>query len=107
MAGPRFLLDANIFIPLEDPKVVPPGVAALAQKSHLHGISLFVDEACVQEVSRDRNLQRRQVTLSKLQKFPILEGIAHRAAEEQVKRFGPIRSDNDRCDVTMLDTLDL
>jgi hypothetical protein len=31
MAESKFLLDANIFIPMEDPKLVPPG--AIAQEA--------------------------------------------------------------------------
>jgi hypothetical protein len=107
MAGSKLLLDANIFIPMEDPKVVPPDVAALAQKAHLHGISLYLDEACVEDIKRDPNLERREATLSKIRKFPVLDGVAHRSRADQVSRFGVINTDNDRCDVTMLDTLDL
>src|SRR5258706_16305668 len=107
MAGSKLLLDANIFIALEDPKIVPPAVATLAQKASLHRLSMFLDEACVEDVSRDRDLERRTATLSKLKKFPVLEGIAHRPPDVQVSRFGRVQDDNDRCDVLMLGTLDL
>jgi ribosomal protein S18 acetylase RimI-like enzyme len=107
MVGSKLLLDANIFIALEDPKVVPPAVATLAQKAYLHGIALYLDEACVDDIRRDPNLERREATLSKLRKFPLLDRIAHRSREMQSSRFGPIKDDNDRCDVLMLDTLDL
>jgi len=107
MGGSKLLLDANIFIPMEDPKVVPPGVATLAQKAHLYGISLYLDEACIDDIKHDQNLERREATLSKLTKFPVLNDVAHRSEADRVKRFGAINNDNDRCDVTMLDTLDL
>jgi ribosomal protein S18 acetylase RimI-like enzyme len=107
MVGSKLLLDANILIALEDPKIVPPSVAALAQKAHLFGISMFLDESCVEDIQRDPNLERRRATLSKVQKFPILTQIAHRSRADQESRFGSIKDDNDRCDVQMLDTLDL
>jgi ribosomal protein S18 acetylase RimI-like enzyme len=107
MAGSKLLLDTNIFIALEDPTIVPPAVARLAQKASLHGLSIFLDEACIEDVHRDTNLERRAATLSKLQKFTVLEHIAHRPPDIQMSRFGQISGDNDRCDLLMLDTLDL
>jgi ribosomal protein S18 acetylase RimI-like enzyme len=107
MAGLKLLLDTHIFIALEDPKVVPPATATLAEKAQRHGLSLFLDQACIQDIQRDRNVDRRTVTLSKLTKFPVLERIAHTVEPELIARFGPIKNDNDRCDVLMLDTLQL
>ena len=107
MAGIKLLLDTHIFIALEDPKTVPPGIALLAQKAHQHGLALYLDEACVADIRRDPNLERRDATLSKLEKFPVLPGIAHTIEPDLINRFGPIRKPNDRCDVLMLDTLDM
>jgi ribosomal protein S18 acetylase RimI-like enzyme len=106
MAGLKLLLDTNIVIALEDPRTVPPGMALLAQKAQLHGLTLFLDEACISDIERDPNLERREATLSKLQKFPVPPNVAHRSESELIQRFGDIRSPNDRCDVLMLDTLD-
>jgi hypothetical protein len=107
MAALKLLLDTNIFIALEDPGNVPPSVALLAQKSHLHGLSLFVDEACTKDLERDPNERRRNSSLSRLTKFPVLDGIAHRPDGDLLNKFGAINSPNDRCDVLMLDTVDL
>lgn len=107
MAGLKLLLDTNIFIALEDPRTVPPGMALLAQKAQLHGLTLFLDDACTADIERDPNLERREATLSKLQKFPTLPRVAHRIESVMTERFGSIRNPNDRCDVLMLDTLDL
>jgi ribosomal protein S18 acetylase RimI-like enzyme len=107
MAGLKLLLDTNIFIALEDPRTVPPGVALLAQKAQVHGLTLFLDEASIADIERDPNLERREATLSKLQKFPSLPRVAHRIESVMIERFGDIRNPNDRCDVLMLDTLDL
>lgn len=107
MAGIKLLLDTNIFIALEDPKVVPPDVALLAQKANQHGLTLYLDEACVADIKRDPNLERRDATLSKLAKFPVLPGIAHTIEPDLISRFGSIKKPNDRCDILMLDTLDM
>src|SRR3569833_156397 len=107
MAGLKLLLDTNIVIALEDPRTVPPGMASLVQKAQIHGLTLFLDDACEADIERDPNLERREATLSKLRKFPALPGVAHRSEPEMVARFGDIRSPNDRCEVLMLDTLDL
>jgi ribosomal protein S18 acetylase RimI-like enzyme len=106
MAGLKLLLDTNIVIALEDPRTVPPGVALLAQKAQLHGLTLYLDDACVADIERDPNLERREATLSKLHKFPTLPNVAHRSDAELTARFGDVRTPNDRCDVLMLDTLD-
>jgi ribosomal protein S18 acetylase RimI-like enzyme len=107
MAGLKFLVDTNVFIALEDPRLVPTPVAELAQKAQLHSIALFVDEASIADINRDPDPGRRAITLSKLHKFPVVSGVAHRPASELDARFGAASSDNDRCDVQMLDTLDL
>jgi len=73
----------------------------------MHGLSLYLHEASVLDMERDRNMTRREVTRSKQEKFEILRGIAHRSADILLARFGPVRDDNDRCDVWLLDTLDL
>lgn len=107
MVGIKLLLDTNIFIALEDPKVVPPAAAALSQKIQQHGFSVFLHEASVQDVNRDQDHHRRDIILSKLAKFQILSNVAHRCEAVLTERFGAINSANDRCDVLMLDALDL
>lgn len=107
MAGLKLLLDTNVLIALEDPKPLSPAIAALSQKAQLHGLTLFVHEAAVRDVERDPDAGRRALTLSKLARFPILENVAHGSDSALEVRFGPIKNDNDRCDVRMLDCLRL
>lgn len=107
MAGLKLLLDTHIFIALEDPKIVPAATAMLAEKAHRHGITLYLDEASIQDIHRDRDVARRTLTLSKLSKFPVLQRIVHSLEPDLIDRFGPIKNENDRCDVQMLDTLEL
>jgi ribosomal protein S18 acetylase RimI-like enzyme len=107
MAGLKLLLDTNVLIALEDPKPLPPAIAALSQKAQLHGLTLFVHEAAVRDVGRDPDVNRRGLTLSKLARFPILEQVAHGSDSALEDHFGSIKNDNDRCDVRMLDCLRL
>jgi GNAT superfamily N-acetyltransferase len=107
MAGLKLLLDTNIVIALEDPGSIAPALAQLSEKSQLHGLSLFIDEACIADIKRDSNLARRAATLSKLSKFPMLKDVAHRTDAQLTERFGEMKKPNDRCDVLMLDTLEL
>lgn len=107
MVGLKLLLDTNVLIALEDAKPLPPEIAALSQKAQLHGLTLFVHDAALRDVERDPNPDRRALTMSKLQRFPILEHVAHGSDAELESCFGPLRTDNDRCDVRMLDCLRL
>ncbi|MES1190005.1 MAG: GNAT family N-acetyltransferase [Steroidobacter sp.] len=107
MVGLKLLLDTNLLIALEDPKPLRPAVAELSQKAQLHGLTLFVDEAAVRDIERDKDVSRRDITLSKVQRFPMLKDVAHDDDSKLEARFGLIRGDNDRSDVLMLDTLNL
>jgi ribosomal protein S18 acetylase RimI-like enzyme len=107
MAGLKLLLDTNVLIALEDSKPLQPAIAALSQKAQLHSLTLFVHEAAVRDVERDSDINRRTLTLSKINRFPILEQVAHGGDAELEAKFGSIKNDNDRCDVRMLDCLRL
>lgn len=87
--------------------MVPSDVALLSQKAQLHGVTLYVEDASIADVERDKDLSRRQATLSKLSKFPRLDHVAHAPIGELQTRFGPTKTANDACDVLLLDTLDL
>jgi ribosomal protein S18 acetylase RimI-like enzyme len=106
MAGLKLLLDTNIVIELEDPRPLSADTAALSQRAQLYGLTLYTHEASLRDVERDRNVERRTLTLSKLKRYPMLEEVAHDEFG-LIAIFGPIKDDNDRCDVLMLDALRL
>ena len=107
MAGLKLLLDTNVFIPLEDLKLVPPAAALFSQKAQLNGLTLYVSDSSINDITRDPDITRRNITLSKLAKFPRLYDVAHSDDATLVQRFGEIHGPNDRCDVLLLDILDL
>lgn len=61
----KFLIDTNVIIGLEDPKPIEGAIAELVRLSSEFGVGLFVDGANYDDVSRDTNLERRSITLSK------------------------------------------
>jgi GNAT superfamily N-acetyltransferase len=102
----KLLIDTNVVIGLEDPQPVQASLAELVRLSSEHKVGLFVDGANYDDVSRDQDLARRQVTLSKLEKFRRLRNPPLLDSKTLAGRFGPISSDNDRCDVRLLSALD-
>jgi GNAT superfamily N-acetyltransferase len=106
MADFKLLVDTNVVIALEDPQPVQASLAELFRLCNEYSIGLFVDGANYDDVARDKNDQRRQITLSKLEKFQRLRDIPMRDEANLVARFGAIKSDNDRSDVRLLVALD-
>jgi hypothetical protein len=93
-------------IALEDPQPVQASLAELFRLCNEHSIGLFVDGANYDDVARDRNDQRRKITLSKLEKFQRLRDIPMSEEAGLTARFGTIKSENDRSDVRLLAALD-
>ena len=106
MAAFKLLVDTNVVIALEDPQPVQASLAELIRLCNEHSIGIFVDGANFDDVARDRNDQRRKITLSKLEKFQRLRNIPLPDEPALVARFGAIKNDNDRSDVRLLATLE-
>ncbi|MCA3260991.1 MAG: GNAT family N-acetyltransferase [Telmatospirillum sp.] len=106
MNGFKLLIDTNIVIGLEDAQPVQASLAELVRLSQENTVRLFVDGANYDDVARDRDAARRNVTLSKLAKFPQLRGVPLPPEADLIARFGELRHDNDRCDVRLLAALD-
>jgi hypothetical protein len=69
MSAPKYLIDTNVFIGLEDSKEVSPEFASLIQLAARHGVGVFVHEAARDDLARDANVNRRRISLSKAAKF--------------------------------------
>jgi GNAT superfamily N-acetyltransferase len=102
----KLLIDTNVVIGLEDPQPVQESLAELVRLSGEHAVGLFVDGATYDDVARDRDVARRQITLSKLAKFQQLRGIPVPDDTALRARFGDIRNENDRSDVRLLLAVD-
>lgn len=69
----RILLDTNILIPLEDVKVLQSNIANLTQLAGKHQCTLLCHPSSLQDIQRDKNQARRELILSKVKKYVILE----------------------------------
>ena len=102
----KILLDTNVAIKLEDPKPVDPPAALLAQLCQKHNLTLHVSDANYADINRDKDSVRRRLTYSKLEKYVRLREVALDSESDLIRRFGPIRNENDRCDLQLLGILD-
>ena len=102
MSAFKFLIDTNIVIGLEDNRPVDAELTELTRRCSAAGVRLFVDVAVDDDIQRDRDLARRVVTQSKLDKFERLRGIRYPNDAELARSFGSINSANDRSDCRLL-----
>lgn len=107
MSSPRYLIDTNVFIGLEDHAEVSPNFAALQQLAARHGVEIFVHEAAIDDIKRDKDDSRRLVSLSKIKKFPVIKKMAGIDKAALESKFGRIGRPNDLVDATLLHALDI
>jgi len=66
----RFLLDTNILIPLQDSMLVlAPSLANFVRLAGVGGHQLLYHPASKTDIDRDRDIQRRNRTLARLQQY--------------------------------------
>lgn len=107
MSAPRYLIDTNVFIGLEDHAEVAPVFASLLQLAASNGVEISVHEAAIDDIRRDSNVTRREVSLSKIRKFPAIEKVIGRTKADLETKFGPIKRSNDLVDSMLLDALEI
>ena len=107
MSAPKYLIDTNVLIALEDPKEVSPDFASLVQLAGRHGVGVFVHEAALDDLARDTDTARRRISLSKAAKFPLIHRVKGLSRQQLAAEFGPISRPNDEVDSTLLHALSL
>lgn len=107
MSAPSYLIDTNVFIGLEDHAEVAPVSASLLQLAARHSVKIFVHEAAVDDIKRDKNQDRQRVSLSKINKFPLIKKTAGVDQATLEAKFGRIVRPNDLVDATLLHALDI
>ena len=105
MSDPTYLIDTNILIGLEDDREISPVMATLNRLANKYGVKMPVHEAAIEDINRDKNIERRKVTLSKLAKYDILPKIRALTKENLESEFGNIRKPNDEVDCRLLKAL--
>jgi hypothetical protein len=97
----RFLLDTNILIPLQDSMLVlEPSLANFVRLAGVGGHQLLYHPASKSDIDRDKNIQRRDRTLARLQQYTRLEGTP------SSPRNTAQTSANDACDNDILHALE-
>jgi len=69
----KIILDTNILIHVEDPKVLPPNLQDLMKILREHGYQTFIHPASLRDIENDLNEHRKEITLSKLRGYPPIE----------------------------------
>jgi hypothetical protein len=107
MSAPKYLIDTNVLIGLEDPREVSPDFASLVQLAGKHGVGIFVHEATRDDIQRDSDVARRRISLSKAAKFPLIQRVRDLTNDQLSAEFGPLSRANDEVDATLLHALKL
>lgn len=107
MSTRSYLIDTNIIIGLEDHHPVKPAYAKFSQQAAKHKVDVFVHEAARDDILRDKDQVRRKISLSKLDKFQILQKVKGLTEEALQTNFGKIRKHNDYVDAILLHTLSI
>lgn len=97
----RFLLDTNILIPLQDSMVMlQPSLTNFMRLCNSHGHQILYDPASIEDIQRDRNEDRRNRTLARLNQYTQLQ------AGPDCPWNTPQTSPNDACDNKILYALE-
>lgn len=99
----RILIDTNILIPLEDTAgILSTAYAELNRISQEQNHLIIVHPGSLEDLSRDKNDGRKQILLSKANKYPILES-PPMPDDQEINDLGLTNnSDNDRIDNLIL-----
>lgn len=99
----RLLLDTSVIIPLEDSSaILEASLSEIARLAMEHGHRLLVHPSSSDDINRDADEERRKISLSRVQKYPVLAEPPI-PTEEDLKQHGlSQRDDNDRVDNELL-----
>ena len=107
MSMQKYLIDTNIVIGLEDYRTVEPASAALVTLAAKYHLDILVHEVSRDDIRRDKDEERKRVSLSKLEKFLTLKKVRDLSRDELEERYGPLRTDNDVVDATLLHAIEI
>lgn len=69
----RILIDTNIIISREDLRKVPDDVQVLLQTLNETNHKVVIHPLSLKEIEKDKNTERREIVLSKLRTYPVIE----------------------------------
>ncbi len=107
MSVQSYLIDTNVVIELEDNHSVNPVFAEFQNLASKHKVGVFVHEAAKDDIARDKNTNRRGISLSKIEKFQTLNKVTELTLEQLEGLFGELAKPNDVVDATLLHALSI
>ncbi|MBK9586465.1 MAG: GNAT family N-acetyltransferase [Alphaproteobacteria bacterium] len=106
MSSQNYLIDTNVFIDLESDRKVNAEIAAFLALANKHGVGVFVHESAKDDIRRDQDKTRREISLSKISKFQTIKKQRGLKDEHLSNQFGPLNKDNDIVDAIHLHALE-
>jgi len=97
----RVLLDTNILIGREDPKLPPQDLTDLLRLLNQNNVVLLVHPASIRELERDSNIERRELVLAKTRSYAQLEQ-TRTPSEDFITAVGGANRPNDVVDAILL-----
>lgn len=106
MSQQSYLIDTNILIGLEDYHTVDAAYARFHALASAHKVDIYVHEAAKDDIARDKDVERRQISLSKIAKYRVLKKQRGLTETDLDAAFGPLKKPNDVVDATLLHALE-
>lgn len=107
MSQPKFLIDTNIFIGLEGQQEVDPEYSQFSILAAKHNLGVFIHQAAKDDIARDKDKTRRDISLSKIEKFQTIAKVSGLSQAILESAFGPLAKENDVVDATLLHALQI
>lgn len=101
-----YLIDTNILIGLEDNHTVEAAYSRFLALAAVHNVAVYVHEAAKDDLARDTDAKRREISLSKIAKYRLLKKQRGLKQPNLETTFGPLKKPNDVVDATLLHTLE-
>lgn len=101
----RLIIDTNILISLEDSQIVDRKLSSLLALLQTNGVQVLVHPSSIDDLNRSSDPRRRQVNLSKLEKYKKLESPPSLDLDLFSKASVQIGGENDVVDCTILTAL--
>lgn len=106
MSHQAYLIDTNILIGLEDNHTVEATYARLLALAATHRVDVYVHEAAKDDIARDTDAKRRQISLSKIEKYRLLKKQRGLKQLDLEAAYRPLKKPNDVVDATLLHSLE-
>ena len=98
----NFLIDTNIFIQIEDQRIINDSFTRFCRLCNESSSRIFIHPLLKQEIEKDKNIERKQTILSKIDRYSKLDDPPLANDKEIFDLFGAINKENDKIDCQIL-----